>query len=191
MVPTLKHIARRLGKDIWPVAVVSFALLTGSAALAETACVRCFGPEQVYRCEATADQPIPNQAVGLFCVSRIASEHAHEGCGVQRNTTVCGGLSVTYVYNDVYNEDLGTSAEDSGDRAPNRKANGEPATLGEFTKDTVKASANSAKNAGENLGNAASKAGTATTDAIKGAGNAIGNATKKTLKCLGSALNDC
>lgn len=187
MVRTLKHIARRLGKDIWPVAVVSFALLTGSAALAETACVRCFGPEQVYRCEATADQPIPNQAVGLFCVSRIASEHAHEGCGVQRNITVCGGLSVTYVYN----EDLGASAEDSGDRAPNRKANGEPATLGEFTKDTVKASANSAKNAGENLGNAASKAGTATTDAIKGAGNAIGNATKKTLKCLGSALNDC
>ncbi len=184
---TLKHIGRQLGKDIWPAAAVCLALLTGSAALAQVACVQCSSPEQVYRCEATADEPIPNQAVGLFCVSRIASEHAHETCGVQRGVTNCGGLSVSYVYD----ENFGTSAGASGESAQNRTPNGEPATLGEFTKDTVRASAKSAKNAGENIGNAASKAGSVTTDAIKGAGNAIGNATKKTLKCLGSALNDC
>ncbi len=186
MVLTLKHIARRLGKDIWPAAGICLAVLAGSAASAQTTCVKCFGPEQVYRCEAKADEPIPDQAVGLFCVSKIASEHAHAGCGVQRGATDCGGLPVTYVYD----ENFGNSA-DGGDIAPNRTVNGEPATLGEFTKDTVGASAESVKNAGENIGNAASKAGTATTDAIKGAGNAIGNATKKTLKCLGSALNDC
>jgi hypothetical protein len=187
MVLTLKHIARRRGQDIWPAATVCLTLLTGSAASAQVACVQCSGPEQIYRCEATADQPIPSQTLGLFCVSRIAGEHAHEICGVQRGATVCGGLPVSYVYD----ENFGTSADGSGGNAPNRTANDEPATLGEFTKDTVSASAKTAKNAGENIGSAASKAGAATTDAIKGAGNAIGNATKKTLKCLGSALNDC
>jgi hypothetical protein len=190
MVLTLKHITRRLVRDIPPAAALCLALLTAAAASAQTACVQCSGPEQVYRCEATSDQPMPNQAVGLFCVARIASEHAHESCAVQRGATVCVGLAVTYVYD----QNIGTSAPaadgDGGD-APNRTANGEPATLGEFTKDTVSASAKSAKAVGQNIGSAASKAGTATTDAIKGAGNAIGNATKKTLKCLGSALNDC
>lgn len=187
MVTALKHIARTLGKDIWPTVAVCLALFMGSAASAEIACVQCYGPEQVYRCEATADEPIPNQALGLFCVSRIASEHAHESCGVQRGATNCSGLPVSYVYD----QNFGKSADGSDESAQSRTANGEPATLGEFTKDAVSASAKSAKNAGESIGNAASKAGSATTDAIKGAGNAIGNATKKTLKCLGSALNDC
>ena len=187
MVLTLKHIARRRGKVIWPAATVCLTLLTGSAASAQVACVQCSGPERIYRCEATADHPIPNQTVGLFCVSKIASEHAHEICGVQRGTTACGGVPVSYVYD----ENFGTSADGDDDSAPNRTVYGEPATLGEFTKDTVSASTETAKNAGKSIGSAASQAGTATTDAIKGAGSAIGNATKKTLKCLGSALNDC
>ena len=186
VVLTLKHIARRRGKYIWPAAAVCLALLTGSAASTQVACVQCSGPEQIYRCEATADQPIPNQTVGLFCVSKIASQHAYEICGVQRGTSVCVGVPLSYVYD----ENFGTSA-DGGDSAPNRTVHGEPATLGEFTKDTVSTSTETAKNAGKTIGSAASKAGAATTDAIKGAGNAIGNATKKTLKCLGSALNDC
>jgi hypothetical protein len=124
MVLTLKHIARRLGKDIWPAAGICLAVLAGSAASAQTTCVKCFGPEQVYRCEAKADEPIPDQAVGLFCVSKIASEHAHAGCGVQRGAMDCGGLPVTYVYD----ENFGNSA-DGGDIAPNRTVNGEPATL--------------------------------------------------------------
>ena len=189
MVPTLKHIADRVGKYIWPAAAVCLGLLTNSPASAQTACVQCTGPEQVYRCEATADEPIPSQTVGLFCVSKIASEHAHEACGVRRGDRLCGGVSVSYVYD----ENFGSSAAaaEGSEHGPNRNASGEPATLGEFTKDTVAASAQSAKNAGKNLGSAASKAGAATTDAIKDAGSAIGNATKKTLNCLGSALNDC
>jgi hypothetical protein len=187
MVAILKHIAGRRGEHIWPAAALWLGLLAGSAACAQIACVQCSGPDQLYRCEATADQPIADLAVGLFCVSRIASEHAHETCGVQRGATVCGGVAVRYVYD----ENFGASADSGGEAAPNRTANDEPATLGAFTKETVNASAQSAKNAGENIGSAASKAGTATTDAIKGAGNAIGNATKKTLRCLGSALNDC
>ena len=67
--------------------------------------------------------------------------------------TDCGGLPVSYVYD----ENFGTSADGGDDIAPNRTVNGEPATLGEFTKDTVGASAESVKNAGENIGNAASK----------------------------------
>lgn len=187
MVPILKHIVGKLGNDIWPAATLCLALLGGSAASAQTACVRCFGPEQVYRCEARSEQAIPEQAVGLFCVSKIASEHAHESCGIQRGATLCDGLAVSYPYD----ETMGASEPPVDEGPQNRNSDGEPATLGEFTKDTVSASAKSAKKAGENIGEAASKAGSATSDAIKGAGNAIGNATKKTLKCLGSALNDC
>ena len=187
MVPTLKHIIGRHGKHIWLPATVCLGVLTASAVSAEMACVRCFGPEQVYRCEATSDVAIPAQAAGLFCVSKIASEHAHESCAVQRGVANCDGVPANYVYSD----DAGPSWPVADDDGRNRSQNGEPATLGEFTKDAVSASAKNVKTAGENLGSAASKAGTVTTDAIKGAGNAIGNATKKTLKCLGSALNDC
>jgi hypothetical protein len=187
MVPTLKHIVGGQRNDIWPAAALCLGLFAGSAASAQTACVQCSGPDQVYRCEATSNQAIPDQAVGWFCVSKIASEHAHESCGVQRGAKVCEGLTVSYVYD----ENIGTSEPPADDSPKNRTGNDEPATLGEFTKDTVSASAKSAKKAGENIGDAASKAGSATSEAIKNAGSAIGNATKKTLKCLGSALNDC
>jgi hypothetical protein len=187
MVATLNHIDHRLGKDIWRAAALCLGLLPAWTALAQTACVRCSNPDQVYRCEASSSQAIPDQALGLFCVAKIASEYVHEICGVQRGATVCDGLHVNYTYD----EKIGTSAPLDDAESKERNANGEPATLGAFTKDTVSASAKSAKTAGENIGNAASKAGTATADAIKNAGNAIGDATKKTLKCLGSALKDC
>lgn len=166
---------------------ISLALWTGPAACAETTCVRCSGPDQVYACEVTSNERIPEQAAGLFCVARIAGEHAHELCAVQRGARICDGMAVTYGYDDHFGASDTSAASGRRDRA----ASNEPATLGEFTKDAVSASAESAKKAGENLGDAASKAGAATSDAIKGAGSAIGNATKKTLKCLGSALNDC
>lgn len=149
--------------------------------------MRCSGPDQVYACEATSNQRIPQQAAGLFCVAKIASEHAHELCAVQRGGTVCEGMAVTYAYD----ENFGTSEPADASHWHDRSGIDEPATLGEFTKETASASAKSVKEAGENIGEAASKAGTATSDALKGAGSAIGNATKKTLKCLGSALNDC
>jgi hypothetical protein len=187
VIATLKHIVIGRGTSIWPAAALCLAFLAGTAACAQTACVRCFGPEQVYRCAAVSNEAIADQAVKLFCVAKIASEHAHESCAIQRGVTDCEGLTVSYAYD----ETIAASTPLVGDGAGNRIGDDEPATLGEFTKDTVSASARSAKKAGENIGAAASKAGTATSEAIKGAGNAIGNATKKTLKCLGSALNDC
>lgn len=162
-------------------------LLSATALSAQTACVRCTGPEQTYRCEATADEPIETRALGFFCATRIADEHSHESCATQRGVTDCHGVPVSYVYEQV--PGIGMTPDDAAPADP--KAGDEPRTLGEFTKDTVSASAKSVKKAGENIGDAASNAGKVTTDALKGAGSAIGNATKKTWNCLGSALNDC
>lgn len=167
-------------------AVLIAMFLTGAAS-AQTACVRCFGPEQVYRCEAVSDLAVQENAVGFFCVSRIAAEHAHESCAVQRAGGNCNGVQVSYAYDEQPGGLLAPGGGQAGDAGTGQ----EPATLGEFTKETVDASARGVKNAGETIGNAANQAGNATADAIKGAGNAIGSATQKTLKCLGSALNDC
>lgn len=161
-------------------AILLAAQAVAGSPSAGTVCVQCYGPEQVYRCEATDDLPIPQNAAGLFCVSRLASEYGHAGCGVRRNAAVCEGVQVSYPYqNHQEAPAAGGEAAVSGGT--------EPSTLEEFTKETVDASAESMKKAGESLGNAAST----TADAIKGAGAAIGTATQKTLKCLGSALNDC
>lgn len=182
-----KQPAPKWWQQLSRVPVICLTLWTGPAAWAETACVRCSGPDQVYACEVTSNESIPEQAAGLFCVAKIAGEHAHELCAVQRGAKACDGMTVTYGYDGNFGASNASAASGWHDRT----AADEPATLGEFTKEAVSASAKSAKKAGENIGEAASKAGTATSDALKGAGSAIGNATKKTLKCLGSALNDC
>ena len=169
-------------------ALVCVAAMVSPAFSGEIACVICTGPAQTYRCQITGGTA-EDVGVGLFCASRIASEHSHESCAAQRNAAGCDGLLVTYAYGD--NEAVGAAATGETPAEPKKVDKAEPKTLGELTKDTVEGSANAVKKAGENIGSAASKAGKATTDAIKGAGTAIGDATKKTLKCLGSALNDC
>ncbi len=68
MVPTLKHIIGRVGQIIWPAATVCLVLLADTAAWAQTACVRCSGPEQVYRCDVSSDGAVTDQAVGFFCL---------------------------------------------------------------------------------------------------------------------------
>lgn len=170
-------------------ALIVLALAPAVAAAGEIACVRCTGPDQIYRCEVSGDAAPGASSVGLFCASRIASEHAHESCAAQRGVTDCAGLTVSYAYG----EDVapGVAAIRPPSAEPKNAGKNEPETLGEFTKETVQGSANAVKKAGENIGSAANKAGQATADAVKGAGAAISNATKKTLKCLGSALNDC
>ncbi|WP_125461587.1 MULTISPECIES: hypothetical protein [Rhodomicrobium] len=169
-------------------ATLCLLIISVSALSAEGVCVRCTGPDQTYRCDATADHPIANRELGLFCAAKIASERGHDICATQRNATDCDGVAVTYTYEEAPGIGLATLPADEPTGTTKRD---EPATLGEFTKDAVSASAKSVKQTGENIGDAASKAGKATTDAIKGAGSAIGNATKKTWNCLGSALNDC
>jgi hypothetical protein len=168
--------------------IIVLALLPGPAFAGAIACVRCTGPDVIYRCEATGDDVKAGDSVGLFCASRIAGDHAHASCAALRGIRDCDGVAASYAYQAEGVPGAPDGADPSGPKVVDKK---EPATLTEFTKDTVEGSANAMKKAGENIGDAASKAGKATTDAIKGAGAAIGNATKKTLKCLGSALNDC
>ena len=167
----------------------AFLLLT-AAASAQTVCVRCTGPDQTYACTAIADDPVPDAALGLFCVSRIAGEHNHASCSIERSSTSCDGLAVSFDYDENAVPGAAANADPKPETAdtPN---DGEPRTLGEFTKETVDASAKAVKKAGENIGESAANAGKAAADAIKSTGKTVGNATKKTLKCLGSALNDC
>jgi hypothetical protein len=162
-------------------------------ASAQTACVRCTGPEATYICTATSDEPFRDRAIGLFCAARIANDRRHHSCAALRAGDPCtGGISVSFAYD---NSAAGVSpTPQTRPPAPERvqperqsRENGEPATLGEFAEDTVEGTKNAVQKTGETIG----EAGKATGDAIKGAGRAIGDATKKTLKCLGSALNDC
>ncbi len=171
-------------------AATGLLMLTFATASAQTVCVRCTGPDQTYACAVTADHPIADAAVNLFCVSRIASEHNHESCGVERGQANCAGLPVSYAYDgsDVPNVAVNPAQRDNPAETPGKA---EPSTLGEFTKETFNASAKAVKKAGENIEDSAATAGKKAADAIKGTGKAIGDATKKTLKCLGSALNDC
>jgi hypothetical protein len=163
-------------------------LLLAGAASAQTACVRCTGPDATYSCTATSEERIADAALGLFCVSRIAGEHHHASCGVERGRSDCGGLPVSYVYDQGAVPGAPLAAEPQAAEAP---GNGEPRTLDELTHGSVTASAKAVQKAGENLGTTAANAGKATVNAIKDAGKTVGDATKKTLKCLGSALNDC
>ena len=102
-------------------------------------CVRCAGPEQTYRCQASASDAVPSEALRIFCMSRIAREHAHQSCGVVRSAADCNGIAVSYAY-----EGEGTPpAQDQA--APER----EPKTLAEITRNSV-----SVSKAGKAIGDA-------------------------------------
>jgi hypothetical protein len=161
------------------------ALITASASAAQTACIRCTGPEAAYICTVTSEEPFRDKATGLYCASKIAADRQHRSCAATREGDPCAdGVSVSFTYTPARDADLMTPApaaqptEEQAKKDPEK--NGEPETLVDLTKETVDGSVDAVK-----------KAGKATGDAIKDTGRAIGDATKKTLKCLGSALNDC
>jgi hypothetical protein len=160
-------------------------LLLGSPVRAETlnACVRCTGPEQIYRCNVMSDEVVRADAVRLFCMSQIAREHVHESCAVLRGAAACDGVNISYVYQD------GVGGDPAGAMAgaPGTTPREGPGTLADMTKPAVDASVN----AGKAVGQATVKAGKAVGDATVKAGQAVGEATTRTLKCLGSALNGC
>jgi hypothetical protein len=162
-----------------------------SAAHAQTICVRCTGPEATYRCQATAETQAAEDAIGLFCVSKLAKERGHQSCATERGAAECDGPLVEFAYDQAAapEEFVAGAAGEAPPGGP--PESGEPETLADLTEDAVDDSAKKMKKAGETLGDAARNAGQATTNALKGAGKMIGNATEKTLKCLGSALNDC
>jgi hypothetical protein len=181
----------RIPRRVCTMGVISaVSLIMGLPAAAQTACVRCTGPEATYICTATSDEPFRDKAVGLFCASKIAADRQHNSCAASRAGDPCTeGVSVSFAYDGGGEGSMlpPTSpppgpveqrAEKQPDKQPGK--NGEPETLVDLTKDTVDGSVDAVK-----------KAGKATGDALKDTGRAIGDATKKTLKCLGSALNDC
>lgn len=169
--------------------VLALFMFYSPIAQAQTVCVQCSEPEATYLCQPLTDSSLPLPAAEFFCVSQVAKQKEHKVCSLQRGRKDCEGELVSYAYDGGIGNDAPVHFND-GDEEKTPKQT-EPSTLGEFTKRTIDSSSRAAKKAGENIGNVASGASQATTDAIKDAGKAIGDATKKTLKCLGSALNDC
>ena len=169
---------------------VCLALICGtpvSPAIADgPICVKCFGPEQTYNCAAMADRPISQGELQMFCVSRLALDYAHRGCGVEREAPECVGKTIIYAYES---ETAAPASALAKDRLAS--AEREPATLGEFAEEAVASSKSSMSKMGKSIGDAARNAGEATVNNVQKAGNAIGQVTRRTLKCLGSALNDC
>jgi hypothetical protein len=129
---------------------------------ASFACVRCTGPAQTYRCRAMSDETVPAEAVRYFCMAQIAREHVHESCTALRNGVNCNGMDVSYVYQDGVADQPVESDRAAGEEA--KKPGLADMTL----------------RAGQAVGETAAKAGQAVTDA-----------TRRTLKCLGTALNGC
>jgi hypothetical protein len=140
---------------------IGHACLDAAHAEASFACVRCTGPDQTYRCRAMSDETVPAEAVRYFCMAQIARENVHESCTALRNGVNCNGTDVSYVYQD--------GVADQPVEAKGTSGEPKSPTLGEMT---VKA--------GQAVGETAAKAGQAVTDA-----------TRRTLKCLGTALNGC
>lgn len=152
---------RATGLAFW---VTAGVLWLGAAAHADSrsACVRCSGPDQTYRCNVMSDETVAADAVRYFCMSQIAREHVHESCAVLRGAASCDGVDLSYVYQDgVDGQAIATGAIPSVSSGDNK----EPGTLADITRPAFEAS-------------------------VK-AGQAVGEATKRTWKCLGSALNGC
>ncbi len=175
-----RHPVRRAGLILAACAGLTFA--SAAAALAESACVLCSGPDAAYECNAYANEPIAETALALFCTSRLASDYGHSSCAVERTTSRCTGLPVHFPYEPLEGTLLSPAAPE-GDK----EISGEPQTLGELAGETIEASKRTVKQTGQALGDAAESTG----KAIKDAGESISGAARKTWTCLGSALSDC
>lgn len=115
--------------------------------MAETleACVRCAGPDQTYRCQASVDDAAPSDTLRYLCMTQIARKHVHQTCSVLRSPATCDGMAVTYVYRGDVPEALAVGDKDAPPPA------GEPKTLADMTRNSVGASV---KAAGEAIGDA-------------------------------------
>jgi hypothetical protein len=109
-----------------------------------------------------SDETVPADAVRYFCMSQIAREHVHESCAVLRGAASCDGVDASYVYQDGVDGQTAATGAFPSDPPGN---NEEPGTLADITRPAFEASVR--------------------------AGKAVGEATKRTWKCLGSALNGC
>jgi hypothetical protein len=148
----------------WAVCVLAALFWSAPAAHAEkqVSCVRCASPDRTYRCSVMSEDDVRPDALRYFCMSQIAREHVHESCTVLRGAASCVGVDVSYVYQDGVDDQAAGAGAGSSGVGEGKK---EPGTLAELTRPAV--------------------------DASVKAGQAVGEATKRTLKCLGSALNGC
>jgi hypothetical protein len=192
---------------------VSFAAtaLLGSAlahsVLAAEYCVTCAGPAAMYACKiegVAADAPSDPRAQ-LLCIQELARQGAHETCsvprsapkpcpGVMRVVAAPAGLSTTAT------NEAGAAQPQPESGAPaveataleepavkDEKPAKEPRTVEELASQTVDASKNGLKKAGEAVSGTAEKAG----DSVGQAGSAVGSAAKKTWDCLKSLFSAC
>jgi hypothetical protein len=181
--------------------LISTALTTLCGAVpfasAQEYCVTCMSPAASYRCivESKPGAPAPATRAQLLCITELARSGNHASCSVGRTTTEpCTGETRTVMFTGAANEALPPigdhpqetaqprqpAAAGDGQMPPESPAAEPPKTVEELAKQTVEAS-------GEGL----KKAGEAVTDTAKSTGNAVGNAVSKTWKCVTSLFGDC
>lgn len=183
-------------------------LMLISPSAAQDICVRCTGPEQTYRCQVDgAGVPSDGRALSFFCAAKIAEENTHASCAVVRRPKECVGPLRTYAYDPEAVPQFGAPLPDgteseAAQAGPEKKREGPPDTLVDLTKETAKETGKVISKAGEKIGGAAKTAAKATEkttrkigekvrDVVTDAGKAVDQAARKTLKCIGSALQNC
>lgn len=174
-------------------------------------CVTCEGPAAMYACViegALADAP-PDPRAQVSCIQELARLGGHETCSVPRSAPKpCPGVVRT-----VAAPSSGISTPDDGHTtapitepslaaqenrqpgvAPEQPRADQPAaelqepkTVEELAAQTVEASKQGLKKAGDAVTGTAQKAG----DSVEKAGSAVGSAAKKTWECLKSIFSDC
>ena len=199
-----KHIAITIG-----------LLVPWAAPAAEAAeyCVRCVSPNVSYRCEVGTPQSPADPRAWLLCITELAKQGGHESCSVERNAPVpCEGVHKVLAAPE--GEAPAAPAIEAGLPDPAAPAANEvepgspppqkppvkkpPQTVQELAGETLEASKEGLKSAGDTVSNSAKKAGEAVTGTVKSAGekvgeagSAVGNAAKKTWNCVTSLFQSC
>jgi hypothetical protein len=176
-----------------------------SAAVAESYCVACYGPDAVYRC-VIADVPpsaAPDPRNQVQCIKQLAKSGGHSRCSVERFSTAnCNGAEKLVSTADalpvagpppVTGEQSPSAAPKPADGGTAKEPGTEPApaqtpqTMEELAKSAAASTTESLNDVGGTVKSTTEKAG----ETIGGMGAAVGNAAKKSWNCLTSLFNDC
>jgi hypothetical protein len=177
-------------------------------ASAQEYCVTCTGPDAKYRCAIGGDAtPAARTSRGqLLCITELARTGHHASCSVGRTAEApCEGEPRTVMFPSAADgappllmrpqpgiigaqpgpaepQPATTGAQDStaAGQPAEPAAEAPPKTVEELAKQTVQASGNGLKKAGEAVG-----------DTAKSTGQAVGNAISKSWKCMTSLFSDC
>lgn len=169
-------------------AAVAVLVAAGSpAALAQSLCVVCTGPEATYRCQPEQGPAQPGDVrLGLMCITEIANRDGHQSCSIQRSVTSCAGELRTVAVAPGPAIQVAPAANQPpipGNPPPPRAEvdkSGPPDTMAELAKRT-------ATDGKQQLDKATDAVG----DAAKKTGDAVGTAAKKSWRCLSSLFKDC